>query len=231
MPSVCAASAVDCIYADATQHGLLANFNNVGYLPLIQGPASWTTAHVVSTNGTNGGKVADSGVVAANLVVASSPGVGLAHFAGSTQTATSSLVVAADVTSGIILTNIQNNTNSSLGTSTGSGEYIPGTSLTAGSIYYEASGGLTAAKADASSTVPAVCLAISTTQCMYSGVYRFSGSQSWTAGNLIYVSAASAGALVTTAPSSSGQYVQRVGVALANDTILLLPSLDVGAIQ
>jgi hypothetical protein len=103
-PSVCAATAVDCIYADSTQHGLLANFNNVGYKPLVQGPTSWTTAHVVSSNGTNGGLVADSGVVAANLVVASSPGAGIAHFAGSTQTVTSSAVsLTADV-SGVLPT-------------------------------------------------------------------------------------------------------------------------------
>jgi len=35
-------------------------------------------------------------------IVASSPGVGIAHFAGSTQTATSSLIVAADITSATI---------------------------------------------------------------------------------------------------------------------------------
>jgi hypothetical protein len=44
----------------------------------------------------------DSGVVTANVVNASSPGAGIAHFAGSTQTVTSSLIVAADITSGTI---------------------------------------------------------------------------------------------------------------------------------
>lgn len=44
----------------------------------------------------------DSGVTTANVVNASSPGVGLAHFAGSTQTVTSSLIVAADITSATI---------------------------------------------------------------------------------------------------------------------------------
>jgi hypothetical protein len=40
----------------------------------------------------------DSGVVTANVVNASSPGAGLAHFAGSTQTVTSSAVTSADAT-------------------------------------------------------------------------------------------------------------------------------------
>jgi hypothetical protein len=120
---------------------------------------------------------------------------------------------------------------SSLGTNSGGGSTLVGSSLTAGSAYYFSSGGLAAAKADATSTVPAVCLAITTTACAYSGVYRFSSSQSWTAGQIIYVSAASAGALVTTAPASSGNQVQRVGVALAADTMLIMPSLDVGGVQ
>jgi hypothetical protein len=104
VPSVCAASAVDCVYADSTQHGFLANFNNVGYLPIVQGPASWTTARVVSTNGTNGGKIADAGFLAADVVRAVAPGAGICHFAGSTQVCTSSAVsLTADV-SGVLPT-------------------------------------------------------------------------------------------------------------------------------
>ncbi len=56
-----------------------------------------TNGHLVSFGASN--IPADSGVVAANAVVASSPGAGVAHFAGSTQTVTSSPVVNADVTS------------------------------------------------------------------------------------------------------------------------------------
>jgi hypothetical protein len=108
VPSVCAASAVDCIYADSTQHGFLANFNNVGYLPLVQGPASWTTARVVSTNGTNGGKIADAGFLAADVVRAVAPGAGICHFAGSTQVCTSSAINLAnsDVTGVLPTANI-----------------------------------------------------------------------------------------------------------------------------
>jgi hypothetical protein len=57
---------------------------------------------------------------------------------------------------------------------------------------------------------------------MFSGVYKFSGSQGWTAGQLLYPSSATAGALVTTAP---GNLVQIFGTALASDTMLIMPTL------
>jgi hypothetical protein len=123
------------------------------------------------------------------------------------------------------------NVDSTLGASTGAGSYIPGTSLTAGDVYYWGASGLAVAEANVSTTVPGVCIAVSTTQCAFSGVYRFSGSQSWTSGNIIYVSDTSAGALLNSAPTTSGHYVQRVGIALANDTLLIMPSVDVGGIQ
>jgi len=44
----------------------------------------------------------DSGVVTANVVNASSPGAGVAHFAGSTQTVTSSSIVNADIAASTI---------------------------------------------------------------------------------------------------------------------------------
>jgi len=97
--------------------------------------------------------------------------------------------------------------------------------FTAGTAYYQGSGGLAQAKADASATLPGICLAIASTNCMFNGVYQYSSSQSWTVGGAIYVSDASAGALTQTAPSTLGHFVQPVGVALAADTILWAPSL------
>ena len=97
VPSVGAATGVDVFYCDSTQHGPLLSRNNGSYLPLPQGPASTTSGHVASWNSTNGGLLADGGAVAANLVVASSPGAGIAHFAGSTQTVTSSTIATADI--------------------------------------------------------------------------------------------------------------------------------------
>lgn len=67
-PSACAATGVDCLVANSTQHGFLASYNNGSYLPLVQGPASQTTGNVVSWNGTNGGLVADAGFLATNVV-------------------------------------------------------------------------------------------------------------------------------------------------------------------
>jgi hypothetical protein len=119
----------------------------------------------------------------------------------------------------------------SLAAGAGSGSGIPGSSLTAGSIYYQGASGLALAKADASTTVPAICLAVSSTLCVYSGVYRFSATQSWTVGGALYVSDATAGAITQTAPSTSGHYVQRLGIALAVDTLLIRPGTDVGGIQ
>ncbi|MFP5230130.1 MAG: hypothetical protein ACLGXA_21130 [Acidobacteriota bacterium] len=108
---------------------------------------------------------------------------------------------------------------------------ITGTSLTPGTVYYQGAGGLTAAEADASATTPAVCVAVSSTLCAYDGVYQYASSPSWTVGGVLYLSDASAGALTQTAPTASGHYVQRVGVAIAADTVLIMPSLDVGGIQ
>jgi hypothetical protein len=147
------------------------------------------------------------------------------------QIGTGVTVGSAAFPAGSILTNPLMNMNSALTASQGTGQYLTGSALSAGNLYYFAAGGLTAAKADVATTLPAICLAISTTQCVFSGVFKFSASQSWTAGNILYVSDTSAGAIVTTAPSTSGHFVQRVGVALANDTALVMPSLDVGGLQ
>ena len=128
-------------------------------------------------------------------------------------------------------TNPQAIIGSSLATSGYSGLSIPGTSLTAGSVYYFGASGLALAKADSATTMGGVCIAVSTTACTVIGVYRYASTQSWTVGGSIYVSGASAGALTQTAPSTSGHIVQKVGKALAADTILFLPSLDLGTVQ
>ena len=143
----------------------------------------------------------------------------------------SAIPTCASIAQGDVPANLNFNVDSSLGTSVGTGLYVPGASLTAGDIYYVGASGLALAEANASTTLPGVCLAISTTACVFSGVYRFGSSQSWTQGQIVYVSDSSAGALVTTAPSTSGHYVQRVGIALAADTLLIMPSIDVGTIQ
>lgn len=62
-----------------------------------------TTGHLVDcTVTTTTCLFHDSGVVTANVVSATAPGVGICHFAGSTQNCTSSLIVAADITASTI---------------------------------------------------------------------------------------------------------------------------------
>lgn len=96
--------------------------------------------------------------------------------------------------------------------------------------YVDSSGHLAQAKADASSTLPGVCIAPaaigagSSGPCQVNGIYKMGSNPSWTIGGLIYVSDATAGALTQTAPSTSNHYVQIVGVSIAADTILINPS-------
>ena len=97
-PSVCAASAIDCIYASSVQHGFLANFNNAGYLPIVQGPATEVTGDVATWNGTNGGLLADSGILATNLVTAA------ANMANGA-------IPTANGTKGLVVSNLQITTN------------------------------------------------------------------------------------------------------------------------
>jgi hypothetical protein len=100
--------------APAAAQILVGNAGGTAYAPvLVSGDSSMTSAGVMTNSklngtafaGTNGHLVsfgaanipADSGLVAANQVNASSPGVGIAHFAGSTQSVTSSLIAIADL--------------------------------------------------------------------------------------------------------------------------------------
>ena len=64
----------------------------------VVGPGSSTAGDVASFSDTGGKILQDVGPAAASLVTASSPGAGVAHFAGSTQAVTSSAVTAADAT-------------------------------------------------------------------------------------------------------------------------------------
>lgn len=132
---------------------------------------------------------------------------------------------------GAASTNPQMTVGSTLAAGSWSGFGIPATGLTIGSAYYVGSSGLALVEANASTTMPAACLAVATTLCAFNGVYRFSATQSWSVGASLYVSDATSGAMLAVASSTSGHYVQRIGQALAADTILIEPSVDVGVIQ
>jgi len=103
-----------------------------------------------------------------------------------------------------------------------------GTSLTAGSVY---TADLVLAKADSLTTLRGACVAISTTQCAYSGKYQFGSTQSWTAKDVLYVSNATAGAILNAAPTTSNHFIQIIGVAIDDKTILINPSYDVGTVK
>ena len=202
-----------------------------GAAPTADGYIAINTTTHLPAFGSNGGTITPGFLGVAGTWTAAQA---LGSSTATTQTAgdnSTKLATTQYVDGKIAYTNPQVNVDSSLSTSTGAGMFIPGTSLTAGDAYYYGSSGLALAEANASSTAPADCIAISTTQCMVTGVYRFSASQSWTAGQQVYLSDAAAGALVTTAPTTSGHFVQVLGKAIAADTILWRPSPDVGGIQ
>lgn len=64
---------------------------------------SGTVTSIATTSPIGGGTITSTGTITCTTcVVASSPGVGLAHFAGSTQTVTSSAVIGADMTNNTV---------------------------------------------------------------------------------------------------------------------------------
>lgn len=90
-----------------TTHALFATAGAPAFRAIAAGdiPVAIPIANIGSAglSGTSPITISAAGAIAcATCVVASSPGVGIAHFAGSTQTVTSSLIVAADITSNTI---------------------------------------------------------------------------------------------------------------------------------
>lgn len=101
-------SALGTAVFDTTTYKPLGISSAGDLIPLTSWPSTGSTGTVTSiatTSPITGGTITTTGTIAcATCVVASSPGVGIAHFAGSTQTVTSSAVAlgGADV-SGILL--------------------------------------------------------------------------------------------------------------------------------
>jgi hypothetical protein len=79
VPTVCAASAVDCIYFDSTRHGPLLSVNNGSYLSIPTTPASTTSGNVPTYSDAVG-----------NLGAGITPGTGVA----------TALAIAANATGG-----------------------------------------------------------------------------------------------------------------------------------
>jgi hypothetical protein len=91
------------------------------------------------------------------------------------------------------------------------------------------------AKADASTTMPGLRIALEsktdgqTCKMLVKGYLRDDSRFEFT-GAMIYASAATPGLMNSTAPSTAGQQVQRVGVAKSADILFFDPSIDVGEI-
>lgn len=91
------------------------------------------------------------------------------------------------------------------------------------------------AKADASTTMPGLRIALEskadgqTCKMLVEGYIRDDVDFEFT-GAMVYVSAATAGLMTSTAPSTAGNQVQRVGVAKSADILFFSPSIDVGEI-
>ena len=86
-------------------------------------------------------------------------------------------------------------------------------------VYISAADTANAAKADAAGTAPAFAIASAVITSSSAGTYLTSGTitglTGLTAGSVYYLSDALAGAMTTTAPTTVGHYVVRLGVAVS----------------
>lgn len=86
-------------------------------------------------------------------------------------------------------------------------------------VYISAASEAKKAKADAGATKGAIAFATAAIASAASGTYQtdgiLAGLAGLTAGAVYFLSAATAGAMTTTAPSTTGQYVVRLGTAIS----------------
>ena len=100
-------------------------------------------------------------------------------------------------------------------------------------VYINSSGKVAQARADeANVTDPAIGIATNDAasdgdDCyvLTHGIWRMD-AEAFDAGDPVYLGE-SAGAITKTAPSDDGDYVQRIGIAVSDDVLLVMPSIDV----
>jgi hypothetical protein len=93
-------------------------------------------------------------------------------------------------------------------------------------LLYLNSAGYKMAKADADATLPCVALQLVTgtgTKKILKRGYARDDSWTWTVGQLLWVSAATAGLITSTKPSTTGNRVQCIGYAVSADVICFDP--------
>lgn len=118
--TVVGTTGVSPVFTRALDYDTPSDVNNSGIIPVQSGTANigttWLLTSQVTSIGSSGSSLtyAQYSVNSANVVQAVSPGAGVAHFAGSTQTVTSSAVTPGDAT----------------GNTTGSGNFVLVTSPT-----------------------------------------------------------------------------------------------------
>lgn len=109
------------------------------------------------------------------------------------------------------------------------GEWAVATMAASCAVYdvvYMSSSGYNKAKGDADSTLPSVGMCIETgtgARKVLKKGYVKNNSWSWTAGQLLYVSPSTAGAITSTLPSTAGNRVQVIGYAEAPTIIYFNP--------
>jgi hypothetical protein len=100
--TVVGTTGVSPVFTRALDYDQPSDMNTTGSIPVQSGTAngstSWLQTSTVNTVGTDAVTFTQFSLNPVNLVTAVSPGVGLCHFAGSTQTCTSSGVAIADLT-------------------------------------------------------------------------------------------------------------------------------------
>lgn len=90
------------------------------------------------------------------------------------------------------------------------------------------------AKADSFATTPVQRIAVETIAANATGKLLIEGflrNDSWTFSNAnVYLSAATAGLITTTAPATTGNQIQKIGVAFSATKLHFKPSIDIGEI-
>jgi len=94
-----------------------------------------------------------------------------------------------------------------------------------GNIVYPGASGFALAKADSAATMPCVAFCVVDGVTFMSSGFIRDDSWSWTAGDLLYVSKDTAGAITATAPSTSTNQVQCIGYALSATIIYFNPPM------